>query len=160
MVQANNVMHHIIVQRAVPKNVMPMATQLKQWASAALKDKITAVEMTIRVVDVTEITELNTHYRHKTGATNVLSFPFDMPMDLADEPPLLGDIVICATVVNQEAQIQGKSAIAHWAHMVVHGTLHLLGYDHETPADANLMESLEINILKKLGFPDPYQQGE
>lgn len=153
-------MYRIIVQRTVPKNVMPTATQLKQWAKAALKDKIAHVEMTVRVVDTTEITELNMHYRHKTGATNVLSFPFDMPMGLADEPPLLGDIVICATVVNQEAEAQGKLATAHWAHMVVHGTLHLLGYDHEIPADANIMEPLEISILKKLGFPDPYQQGE
>lgn len=157
MIQVSNVMQRIIVQRAVPKNAMPMATQLKQWAKATLKDKISAVEMTIRVVDVPEITALNTQYRHKTGATNVLAFPFDMPANLTDELPLLGDIVICAAVVNQEALMQGKTTTAHWAHMVVHGTLHLLGYDHETPANAKRMEPLEMNILKNLGFPDPYQ---
>ena len=153
-------MHLITIQRAVPKNEMPAAKQLKQWAKIALQRKASDIEMTIRIVDITEMTELNTHYRHKTGATNVLSFPFEMPDELIDETPLLGDIVICATVVNQEAEKQGKSVLAHWAHMVVHGTLHLLGYDHETPTDADIMESIEITILKELGFPNPYQQGE
>ena len=160
MIQATDAMHSITVQRAVPKNEMPTVLQLKQWAKKVLTRKTPDIEMTIRVVDITEMTELNTHYRHKSGATNVLSFPFDMPMDLTDEPPLLGDIVICATVVNQEAQTQEKSKTAHWAHMVVHGTLHLLGYDHESPTDADIMESIEITILKELGFPNPYQQGE
>ncbi len=153
-------MHLITIQRAVPKNEMPAVTQLKQWAKKVLKRTTPDVEMTIRVVDLTEMTELNTQYRHKSGPTNVLSFPFDIPVGLTDEPSLLGDIVICAAVVNQEAQEQEKSATAHWAHMVVHGTLHLLGYDHEIPADADTMESLEITILKELGFPNPYQQGE
>lgn len=153
-------MHLITVQRAVPKNEMPTATQLKLWAKAALKNRTPDIEMTIRVVDTVEMTELNIHYRHKTGPTNVLSFPYDMTTDLADEPPLLGDIVICAAVVQQEAQEQKKSPTAHWAHMVIHGTLHLLGYDHEIPTDADKMESIEITILKELGFPNPYQQGE
>ncbi len=150
-------MHLITVQRAVAKNEMPAATQLKQWAKEVLKSKTPDVEMTIRIVTVAEMTELNTQYRHKTGATNVLSFPYDMPVGLDDGPVLLGDIVICANIVQQEAAAQGKPVIAHWAHMVVHGTLHLLGYDHETPADADIMESLEKMILKKLGFSDPYQ---
>lgn len=153
-------MHLITVQRAVPKNEMPKALQLKQWAKTALKRKTPDIEMTIRIVDTDEMTELNTQYRHKTGATNVLSFPFEMPDELIDEMPLLGDIVICAAVVNQEAKEQGKTAIAHWAHMVVHGTLHLLGYDHENATDADIMESIEITILKELGFPNPYQQGK
>lgn len=154
-------MHLITIQRAVPKNEMPTTTQLKKWAKEVLKRKTPDIEMTIRVVDTQEMTELNTHYRHKTGPTNVLSFPYDMSTDLIeDEFPLLGDIVICAAVVRQEAQDQKKSITAHWAHMVIHGTLHLLGYDHEIPADADKMESLEITILKELGFPNPYQQGE
>jgi probable rRNA maturation factor len=153
-------MHLITVQRTVPKNEMPTAAQLKQWAKKVLYGKALNVEITIRVVDTTEMTELNKQYRHKTGATNVLSFPFDMPMGFTDGPPLSGDIVICAAVVNQEAQEQEKSTTAHWAHMVVHGTLHLLGYDHETPTDADIMESLEITILQALGFSNPYQQGE
>src|SRR5579862_1650664 len=136
-------MHLITVQRAVAKHEMPAATQLKQWAKEVLKNKTPDVEMTIRVVTVAEMTELNTQYRHKTGATNVLSFPYDMPVGLGDEPILLGDIVICANIVQQEAAAQSKPVIAHWAHMVVHGTLHLLGYDHEKPADADKMESLE-----------------
>ncbi len=154
-------MHLITVQRAVPKNEMPTAAQLKQWAQEVLKRKTPDIEMTIRVVDTQEMTELNTHYRHKAGPTNVLSFPYDMSTDLIeDEFPLLGDIVICAAVVHQEAQEQNKPTTAHWAHMVIHGTLHLLGYDHEIPADADKMESIEITILKELGFPNPYQQGE
>lgn len=161
IIWANNAMHHITIQRAVPKNEMPSAAQLKQWAKEGLKCKTSSdVEMNIRIVDLAEITELNEQYRHKSGATNVLSFPFDMPLDLMDELPSLGDVVICAAVVNQEAQEQGKSTTAHWAHMVIHGTLHLLGYDHETVADATIMESLEVTILKELGFSDPYQQGE
>lgn len=152
-------MHHITVQSTVPKNLIPAASQLKQWAKEALKSKITDVEMTIRIVDIPEITELNTRYRHKSAPTNVLSFPFDMPEHLEGEPFLLGDIVICADIVNKEAKEQGKTQTAHWAHMVVHGTLHLLGYDHETTADADVMEPLEITILQSLGFPNPYQQG-
>ena len=149
-------MHRITIQRAVAKNEMPAAMQLKQWAKEVLKSKTPDVEMTIRIVEIAEMAELNTQYRHKTGPTNVLSFPYDMPDDLTNGPVLLGDIVICANIVQQEAAAQGKPVIAHWAHMVVHGTLHLLGYDHETPSDADKMESLEKAILKKLGFPDPY----
>ena len=104
------------------------------------------------------MTELNSQYRHKAYPTNVLSFPFDMP-DI-EETPFLGDIVICASVVNEEAIEQNKLPEAHWAHMVVHGTLHLLGYDHETEADANIMEPEETHILHRLGFANPYQSEE
>ncbi len=153
MIQIN----HIIVQYLVLKKIAPPVLQLKKWAKKALEGQKKGIEMTIRIVDTQEITDLNTQYRKKPYATNVLSFPYDISMDLTGEPPLLGDIVICAAIVNQEAQDQGKPATAHWAHMVVHGTLHLLGYDHETLADANKMEPLEIKILKELGFPNPYQ---
>lgn len=153
-------MHLITVQRAVPKTEMPTSTQLKQWAKKVLARKKPDIEMTIRIVNTEEMTELNTHYRHKAGPTNVLSFPYEMSTDPTDEPPLLGDIVICAAIVQQEAQDQNKTPLAHWAHMVVHGTLHLLGYDHEDPNDADKMESIEITLLKELGFPNPYQQGE
>ncbi|MCD6039318.1 MAG: ybeY [Gammaproteobacteria bacterium] len=153
-------MNHIIIQYAVPKNNVPAAIHLKKWAKEVLAHRATNIEMTVRIVDATEMTQLNTQYRHKQGATNVLSFPFEAPEGLKDEPSQLGDIVICASVVNQEAFEQGKSALAHWAHMVVHGTLHLLGYDHETLSDAKIMEPLEISILKELGFPPPYHEGE
>lgn len=153
-------MYDIIVQSTVSSRMMPKKVLLKNWATAVLKTKINAAELTIRVVDPTEMTELNTQYRHKQGTTNVLSFPFDMPDELADETPILGDIIICADVVNREAEEQHKTREAHWAHMVIHGTLHLLGYDHETENDANIMEPEEINILATLGFNNPYQQGE
>lgn len=153
-------MYDIIVQSTVSSRVMPKKVLLKNWATAVLKAKIKAAELTIRVVDPTEMTELNTQYRHKQGTTNVLSFPFDMPDELAGETPILGDIIICADVVNREADEQHKTREAHWAHMVIHGTLHLLGYDHETENDANIMEPEEINILATLGFNNPYQQGE
>jgi probable rRNA maturation factor len=152
-------MYRITVQCRVPKDTVPAQALLKKWAREALK-KQSAAELNIRIVNVIEITELNVRYRYKQGATNVLSFPFDMPVEASDEIPMLGDIVICADIVKLEAAAQGKPEEAHWAHMVVHGTLHLLGYDHEREEDAIIMESLEINILAKLGFKNPYQLSE
>ncbi len=102
------------------------------------------------------MTDLNGRYRDKPQPTNVLSFPSELPDELA--LPLLGDIVICAPVVNREAEQQGKSPAAHWAHMAVHGTLHLLGYDHIENEDAQRMESLETRILARMGLPCPYEQ--
>jgi len=147
-------MHSIFIQCAVPKNKIPVAAgQLKKWAQAVLKHQIIDAEITIRIVDVIEMTTLNTQYRHKTGATNVLSFSYNDQYN-----KIQGDIAICADIVNQEATAQIKTPIAHWAHMVVHGTLHLLGYDHETLEEATIMESLEITILQSLGFSNPYIQ--
>lgn len=152
-------MYHITVQRTINKNDMPPLHYLKRWAKQTLKSKMETAELNIRVIGQSEMTELNSQYRHKAYPTNVLSFPFDMPEDI-EETPFLGDIVICAPVVNQEAIDQNKTQDAHWAHMVVHGTLHLLGYDHETEADANIMEPEEIQILHTLGFANPYQTEE
>ena len=117
-----------------------------------------AVELTIRLVDEEEGMHLNQTYRGNTGATNVLSFPFENLEDIPDEfnIPLLGDIVICAPVVRQEAKTQNKKETNHWAHLTVHGTLHLLGYDHIDDEDAQIMENLETGILSSLGFSDPY----
>ena len=106
------------------------------------------------------MTKLNKTFRFKQGSTNVLSFPFVMPDEIEMEVPLLGDIVICTDVVNREAQEQNKPHNAHWAHMIVHGVFHLLGYDHQTDSDANVMESLEIEIMQNLGFSNPYLTGE
>lgn len=150
-------MYDIIIQPMIPAHLMPAKTLLKNWAKTALKTKISAAEVTIRIVDTAEMTELNEQYRHKKGPTNVLSFPFDMPEELKNETPILGDIIICADVVNREANEQQKTRDAHWAHMIVHGTLHLLGYDHETEAEAAIMEPNEIAILQTLGFNNPYQ---
>lgn len=150
-------MYQIIVQRAVSNISIPSTALFKSWAEAALKTKILNAEVTIRIVDKDEMLALNSTYRHKNKVTNVLSFPFDMPKDIEIEIPILGDIVICAEVIIEEANAQNKSLNAHWAHMIVHGILHLLGYDHEKDAEANIMEAEEIAILKALDFNNPYE---
>jgi probable rRNA maturation factor len=150
-------MYEVMVQRAIAAKSLPSAIKLKRWAIVALTAKIDSAEMTIRIVDKREMIELNSTYRHKHKPTNVLSFPFDMPEE-CDELRMLGDIVICAEVIQEEAQAQQKTLEAHWAHMVIHGTLHLLGFDHERNEDAEIMEAEEINLLRQLGFANPYQE--
>jgi len=112
-------------------------------------------ECTIRVVDQAESAELNEQYRKKQGATNVLSFPFEAPIEI--DIDLLGDLVICAPLVIEEATQQNKAVVMHWSHLIVHGCLHLLGYDHIDDGDANKMEGLERQIMKQLGYSDPYR---
>ena len=126
---------------------LPTKAQFKKWAKAALR---VDTEVTIRIVDEAEGCALNSTYRGKDYATNVLTFP------LTETPHLMGDIIICAPVVVAEAAAQTKSIEAHFAHLTVHGVLHLHGYDHETEPQAELMESLEITILQKLGYANPY----
>ena len=140
-----------------PEAGLPTEQQLSDWVCTVLEqvDYQNAAQLTIRVVNNEEMTQLNETYRHKDGATNVLSFPFEAPAQIP--LPLLGDVVICAPVVEQEAQQQHKTLMQHWAHMVVHGVLHLLGYDHITEAQAEQMEHLEITILSRLGYANPYQ---
>jgi probable rRNA maturation factor len=138
---------------------VPDAPRFRAWASAALAGRREAAELTIRVVDETEGAELNQRYRGRPGPTNVLSFPFDPPPGLPSQE-LIGDLVICAPVVAREAREQGKPEDAHWAHLVVHGTLHLLGYDHLTDRDAEQMEAMETVVLAALGFPPPYEAPE
>jgi metalloprotein, YbeY family len=133
---------------------LPTAEQIEQWATAAVQPQSDEVEMTVRIVDEPESHELNLNYRGKDRPTNVLSFPFECPDEV--ELPLLGDLVICRQVVEREAQEQDKPVMAHWAHMVVHGSLHLLGYDHIEDDEAEKMESLETQIMTGLGFADPY----
>ena len=111
-------------------------------------------EVSLRISDSNQMTQLNQRFRDRPGPTNVLSFPADLPADV--DCPLLGDIVICAPLVAQEAMEQGKDTRCHWAHLTVHGVLHLLGYDHQTSATADAMERLEANILGQFGCPDPY----
>lgn len=139
---------------------MPAVSQLTRWVDLTLSHQgfeaspDLPVEMTIRIVDERESQQLNAQYRDKDKPTNVLSFAYEG----LDQIPLalLGDLVICAPVVLQEALEQGKSLTAHWAHLVIHGTLHLLGHDHIDDIEAEIMEALEIEILAQLGFPDPY----
>ena len=133
---------------------LPTAEQIEQWATAAVQPQSDEVEMTVRIVDEAESHALNLNYRGKDRPTNVLSFPFECPDEV--ELPLLGDLVICRQVVEREAQEQDKPLMAHWAHMVVHGCLHLLGYDHIEDDEAEEMESLETQIMTGLGFADPY----
>lgn len=144
------------IQHASEARIIPTQASLTAWATAALNGHRDHAEMTIRIVDEAEGAELNLTYRGKRGPTNVLSFPFYPPPGIGDLE-LIGDLVICAPVVEREAFEQGKDSAAHWAHMVVHGTLHLLGYDHLTEGQAAEMEALETDILLGLGFSAPYE---
>ncbi|AZZ90829.1 rRNA maturation RNase YbeY [Hahella sp. KA22] len=141
------------IQIASEEADLPSEEQLILWAQAALRETGDR-EVTIRIVDAEESQELNAQYRGKDKPTNVLSFPFENPPGLT--LPLLGDLVICAPVVFNEAVEQQKTAAAHWAHMVIHGMLHLQGYDHIIDEEAEVMESLETELVTSLGFPPPY----
>ncbi|MDH5368459.1 MAG: rRNA maturation RNase YbeY [Gammaproteobacteria bacterium] len=143
------------IQREV--DALPKDEDLLKWLTETLEfEKYGDAEITIRFVDEKESAELNEKYRHKTGSTNILSFPFEAPAEV--ELNLLGDLIICSDVVKKEASEQKKEELAHWAHMVVHGTLHLLGYDHLTDDEAANMEEKEIKILSQLGYSDPYRE--
>lgn len=147
----------IDLQIASEHDRCPTASQFKLWVEAALQaseSELPEIELTIRIVDEKESQSLNTQYRNMHKPTNVLSFPFEAPAQI--EMNLLGDLVICAPVVSSEAKEQSKAEISHWAHMVVHGTLHLQGYDHIVEKEAEIMEALEIKTLNKLGFDNPY----
>ena len=146
--------HVIDVQYAISAEGLPDEQQICQWARVALQEKQEQAELVVRVVDEAEMTALNRSYRGKSGATNVLSFPYEPIQGI--ESGLLGDVMICAPVVAGEAVAQGKSLEAHWAHMVIHGVLHLLGHDHHHDAEAVLMESIERERLAGLGFMNPY----
>ncbi len=141
------------IQRASEAAEQPDDESFIRWAGLALRDK-PGHELTIRLVDEQESQSLNREYRDRDYPTNVLSFPADLPPEL--NIPLLGDLVICVQVVQREAVEQRKSAESHWAHMVIHGCLHLLGYDHIDDAEAEEMETIERQLMAELGFPDPY----
>lgn len=141
------------VQIATEFSPLPGREELKLWVETALRD-LAEVELTIRLVDKKESHELNSRYRGKDQPTNVLSFPAELPAGV--EIPLLGDIVICAPLVKDEADAQGKPLKAHFAHLVVHGVLHLRGYDHQDDQQAAEMEALEVGLLNSLGFTNPY----
>lgn len=145
------------VQYAVPRTSVPLQADFLSWVKAALVNQSKAGEITIRVTSESEAAQLNWRYRRKEGATNILSFPFEAPSCVPLDIPLLGDLVICAPVVAREALEQAKKEQDHWAHLVVHGVLHLLGFDHQQKVEAQQMESLEVTILELLGYPDPYE---
>ena len=144
----------VTLQKAIQAQGLPSRAQFSRWVAAALEGRRATAEVAIRLVDEEESRALNRSWRKKDYPTNVLSFPAGLP---AGVPlPLLGELVICAPLVVREAAEQGKSPEAHWAHLTVHGSLHLLGYNHESEAQAAVMEPLEAAILGSLGFPDPY----
>lgn len=147
------------LQLATQASDLPAEAQLRRWVELALRQRTADSELTIRLVDAEEGQELNHTYRHKDYATNVLSFPAEVPEGLLDIP-LLGDLVICVPVVEREAREQNKALEAHWAHLVIHGCLHLLGYDHIDDEEAEEMEGLERQLLAELGYPDPYRDDE
>jgi len=147
------------VQVASESKTLPNEEQLSLWAKTALANLKDSAELSIRLVDVEESQSLNLEYRGKDKPTNVLSFPFEVPPELIgleEMGDLIGDLVICATVVEEEAVQQNKASLHHWAHMVVHGCLHLLGYDHINDEEAQIMEDLERKILSQLDIADPY----
>ena len=139
----------LAVQYATDDAEIPTRPQFRRWVKAALMQD---AEIVLRLVDETEGRELNQQFRHKNYATNVLTFVYN------DTPPLTGDIVLCTPVVSQEAQQQHKDLLAHYAHLTVHGILHLQGYDHIEDAEAVIMEQMETQILARLGYDDPYRE--
>lgn len=148
----------VAVSYATSRAGVPAAASFRKWVAAALAGRIREADLAIRIVGEDEGRTLNRHYRGKDYATNVLSFPAELPEGLPEglRMPLLGDLVVCAPVVTREAAEQGKPPAAHYAHLTVHGALHLLGWDHEDEKEAEAMERLEREILAGLGIEDPY----
>ncbi len=147
-------MNQLDIQIVTQLENLPGKQQFQQWVDAVLSDYDADTEIVIRIVDENESTQLNEKYRQKQGPTNILSFPFEAPAGINMD--LLGDLVICAPVVASEARQQRKKLQQHWTHIVVHGVLHLLGYDHIDRAEAEQMEAMEINILQHLNIANPY----
>ena len=150
----------VAVGYAVPRAGIPAAVSFRRWVAAALAGRIREADLAVRIVGNKEGRALNHHYRGKDYATNVLSFPAELPEGLPKgvKLPLLGDLVLCSPVIAREAREQGKPLRAHYAHLTVHGALHLLGWDHEDAREAEAMEQLERQILAGMGLPDPYRE--
>ena len=146
----------VSVSYGLPRAGLPAPVSFRKWAAAAVEGRILRGDLAIRVVDTKEACSLNRHYRGKDYATNVLSFPADLPPEM--QVPLLGDLVICAPVVAKEALEQGKSLAAHYAHLTIHGVLHLLGLDHDDEREAEAMELIERELMAGLGYDDPYAE--
>ncbi len=144
----------VSISYGLPRTGIPAAVSFRRWVSAALNGRIRQADLAIRLVDTKEGRAFNRHYRGKDYATNVLSFPAELPEGV--KLPLLGDLVICAPVVAREAREQGKRLNDHYAHLTVHGALHLLGWDHDDEREAECMEQLEREILASLNIADPY----
>lgn len=148
--------YQIDIQHACDETIPVTDAVLTFWATQALTTQRNCAELTLRIVDTDEITQLNAYYRKQNKATNVLAFPANLPVGVTLEYPLLGDVIICPAVLQQESIQLNKPLIAHWALIVTHGVLHLLGFDHIDDDDATIMQSLEIQLLAQLGFDNPY----
>ena len=149
-------MNQLDIQIASDSKKIPISDDFQTWVDCVLTSSNETIEMVIRIVDDAESAALNFQYRHKNTSTNILSFPFDAPDYV--ESNLLGDLIICAPVIESQAVAQQKILLNHWAHIVIHGVLHLCGYDHIDEKDAMEMEQKEINLLKKLHINNPYQE--
>ncbi|WP_028387696.1 rRNA maturation RNase YbeY [Legionella fairfieldensis] len=148
--------YHIDLQRASTEPLSISDDLLIKWATLPLIDHKEFAELTLRLVDEKEIIQLNRQYRQQNKPTNVLAFPSVIPDIITLEYPLLGDVIICPSVLEKESLQLGKPLTEHWAHIVIHGVLHLLGYDHIKESDAEIMQALEIKLLAELGFANPY----
>ncbi len=154
MIELTTAVQNVSSERGVPGSGL-----IETWAVTAYRKVAQEnAELTVRIVDEADGRYLNEKYRNMASATNVLSFPFDDPPNLKTD--ILGDIVACAPVISREAQEQGKTLHAHWAHLVVHGVLHLCGYHHDIDDDARIMQRLESEIVEHLGFPNPYSNSD
>ncbi|GGI75327.1 rRNA maturation RNase YbeY [Legionella impletisoli] len=147
---------HIDIQHASEEEAPVPDATLSQWAKMALTHQLNRGEITLRLVSLNEIQHLNRQYRHQDKPTNVLSFPSNLPKEIELDVPLLGDVIICPAILRQESELLNKPLEAHWAHIVIHGVLHLLGYDHIHEEDADIMQPIETQLLAKLGYDDPY----
>ena len=156
---------NLIIENTLDNNskdntYLPDDEDIHRWVSKTLEihNKNISTELGLRITNNIEITNLNKTYRHKDKPTNVLAFPFEVPENLPEEIPqeYLGDIICSAEYINQEAKQHNKQLLHHWAHIIIHGTLHLLGYDHIEKSDAEIMEQKEIDILSSFNYPNPY----
>jgi len=148
-------MNRLDIQNVSKSSHVPGQELFQKWIDTVLQSSIEDSEIVIRIVDESEMIQFNEQYRNKEGVTNILSFPFDIPEGVDSD--LLGDLLVCAPVVECEAQQQNKQLEHHWAHIIIHGILHLLGYDHINDEDAEEMEALEIQLLKKIKINNPYE---
>ena len=146
------------LQVACDNKHVPSEENFQMWVNTALSQYNKDFELTIRLVNIEESQQLNSQYRSKDKPTNVLSFPFEVPEGI--ELDLLGDLIVCSDVVEKEAKDQNKPLLAHWAHMIIHGCLHLLGYDHINADEADEMEAIEIRLMAELGHKNPYLTSE
>ncbi len=149
-------MNYLDFQVVSQSNSIPSIDQFQSWIDVVLSDESIDSEIVVRIIDEAEMTRFNEQYRDKIGPTNILSFPFDVPENIVSI--LLGDLLVCAPIIEKESLQQNKLVDHHWAHIIVHGVLHLLGHDHIDECDAKEMEALEIKILRKIKIKNPYEE--